>query len=91
MNDIPKVFINPINEEINNYQERTIVNNDNQLDLNNILTSDKYSFNHKYLITLNNNKEITSSIIQITSNKLLTIDGDWIRISDIKSIIEIKK
>lgn len=91
MKDLPKVYVNPIDKEIKNSQERTIVDNQNDIKLDNILTKDKYSFNHVYLIRLNNNDEIKDSIIQINDTRLLTIENGWIAIKDIKSIKEIKK
>ena len=90
MEKLPKVFVNPINDNINNSQYKSIVD-DNKVNLDNILSKDKYSFNHVYLITLKNNKQIKSSIIKIMNNKILTIDNDLINIDNILSIIEIKK
>ena len=91
MKDLPKVFANAIDKEINNSQERTIVDEEQQVDLNNILSSDKYSFNHKYKIELSNNTIIEDSIIQVLDDKLLTIENGWIGVNSIKSIVEIKK
>ena len=93
MNDLPKVFVNPIDKEIKNSQERTIVdeNSLNDVKLDEILTKDKYSFNHVYLIKMNNNEEVNDSIIQINETRLLTINNGWINIKDIDYIKEIKK
>ena len=90
MNDLPKVFANKIDKEINNSQERTIVGEEKSVDLNQILSKDTYSFNHKYKIELNNNV-IVDSIIQVLDNKVLTIENGWINKEDIVSIVEIKK
>ena len=90
MKDLPRVFVNKIDKEINNSQIKTNADENREVNLDDILTKDKYSFNHVYLITTST-KEIKDSIIQITSNKILTIDNGWIDINDIKSIIEIKK
>ena len=89
MSKLPKVFINNINREINNSMNRVKVN-DSNLSLENILSKDKYSFNHVYEITLKD-KIIKDSIIQILDTKILTIDNSWINIKDIISIKEIKK
>lgn len=91
MNDLPKVFANKIDKEIHNSQERTIVDENNEVDLSNILSSDKYSFNHKYNIELTNGTIVEDSIIQILDSKVLTIDNGWIGKNSIKSIREIKK
>ena len=91
MKDLPKVFANKIDKEINNSQDRAIVDENEEIDLNNILTKDKYSFNHKYSIVLSNNSIIEDSIIQITNDRILTIDNGWIGINSIKYIKEIKK
>ena len=91
MNELPKVYVNPIKENINNSQERTTITNNNIIDLNSILTKDKYPFNHIYEIILKDNKKIVSSIIKITHTNILTIDGDIINIKDIINLQEIKK
>ena len=91
MKDLPKVFANTIDKEINNSQERAIVSEEKNVNLDEILSSDKYSFNHKYKIELNNSLVVEDSIIQILSDKVLTIDNGWIEINNIKSIVEIKK
>ena len=90
---LPKVFANPISKNINcNLEERNINNNEEVIDIDDILdVSNKYLFNHKYLITLKNNKVLESSIISRNNNKLLTIDNDVLDINNIKSIVEIKK
>ncbi len=91
MNDLPKVYANKINKDLKNYQEKAIVNNINIIDFKEILSEDKYLFNHRYLITLNDNKIINDSIIYLYNNRLLTLDNSWINIDDVKNIIEIKK
>lgn len=91
MEDLPKVFANKIDKEFYNSQNTSTVSNERSLNLDEILTKDKYSFNHKYKITLKNGQEINSSIIKITEDKILTIDNDVISIKDILNIIEIKK
>ena len=90
MKELPKVYVNKIDKEIRNSLSSTYVN-DNIVNLDDILTKDKYSFNHKYQIELKNNNTIKDSIIQIQNDKLLTIKNGWIKVSDIKNIFEIKK
>ena len=89
MNELPKVFVNKIDKEIKNYQEESRITN--KIDFDDILSDDKYSFNHIYLITLNDNTQIQDSIIGKKDNKILTIDNNYIDINNIKNIIEIKK
>ena len=89
MNELPKVFVNKIDKEIKNYQEESRISN--KIDFNEILSEDKYSFNHIYLITLSDNTQIKDSIIGKKDNKILTIDNNYIDINNIKNIIEIKK
>ena len=90
---LPKVFVNKIDKTLNVNQETTISSRKNSsLNWNKILDDkDKYLFNHQYLITLNNNETIVDSIISKQQNKILTLNGKKIDISDIKSVVEIKK
>ncbi len=90
---LPKVFVNKIDKTLNVNQETTISSRKNSsLNWNKILDDkDKYLFNHQYLITLNNNETIEDSIISKLQNKILTLNGKKIDISDIKSVVEIKK
>ena len=91
MEDLPKVFKNTIEKEINNSQDRVVINEENSINVNDILSKDKYSFNHKYKIKLSNGIIIEDSIIEVLSDKVLTIDNGWIGVDSIKNIIEIKK
>ena len=90
---LPKVFVNKIDKTLNVNQETTISSRKNSiLSWDEILDDkDKYLFNHQYLITLNNNETIEDSIISKQQNKILTLNGKKIDISDIKSVVEIKK
>ena len=90
---LPKVFVNKIDKTLNVNQEATISSRKNSsLNWNKILDDkDKYLFNHQYLITLNNNETIEDSIISKQQNKILTLNGKKIDISDIKSVVEVKK
>lgn len=92
--NLPKVYANPDSFNLNrNMLESNINNNSFSKDnIDEILdSSNKYLFNHRYLITLKDNKVVESSIISKYNNKLLTIDNDVLDIDDIKSIVEIKK
>ena len=88
----PRVFVNKIDKTLNVNQETTISSRKNSsLNWDKILDDkDKYLFNHQYLITLNNNETIEDSIISKQQNKILTLNGKKIDISDIKSVVEIK-
>lgn len=90
---LPKVFVNKIDKTLNVNQEATISSRKNSsLNWDKILDDkDKYLFNHQYLITLNNNETLEDSIISKQQNKILTLNGKKIDISDIKSVVEIKK
>ena len=89
---LPRVFVNKIDKTLNVNQETTISSRKNSsLNWDKILDDkDKYLFNHQYLITLNNNETIEDSIISKQRNKILTLNGKKIDISDIKSVVEIK-
>jgi len=92
MKELPKVFANTIEKHINNSQERAIVKEEEEgINLNDILSNDKYSFNHEYKIELKDGSIVEDSIIQVLDNRVLTIDNGWIGKDSIKSIIEIKK
>ena len=90
MKDLPKIYVNKIDDTIRNSQEESILNNNN-VSLDEVFNSNKFSFNHKYIIALNNGKEYRTSLIANYGSKVLTIDNDLINVSDIKNIIEIKK
>ena len=92
--NLPKVYANPDSFNLNrNMLESNINNNSFSKDnIDEILdSSNKYLFNHSYLINLKDNKVVESSIISKYNNKLLTIDNDILDIDNIKSIVEIKK
>ena len=91
---LPKVYANPDSFNLNHNMAENSINNSSfsNRKIDEILdSSNKYLFNHRYLITLKNNKVVESSIISKYNNKLLTIDNDVLDIDDIKSIVEIKK
>jgi|GEM_PF-7125671 len=89
MFDLPKVYVNKINNNINNNQLESKVE-DRHINIESILSNDKYVFNHKYIITLKDN-EIIDSIISKSDNRILTLENKWIDINDIINISEIKK
>ena len=89
MKDLPKIFVPNIEKDIINNQETIVANEQQDLNLDKILTKNTYAFNHIYQITEISGKITKSSIIKITEDKILTIDNEWIKIKDIKSIIEI--
>lgn len=89
---LPKVYAGPISDKLNVNQEVATLDTDNNISLDTILNdTNKYLFNHKYKIILNNGKIYESSIISKKGLKIITIDNDLIDISDIKNIYEIKK
>lgn len=90
MEKLPKVFVNKIDKLIRNSQEEGIINNNN-ISLEDVFDNNKFTFNHKYLITLNNGKEYRTSLIANYGSRVLTIDNDLINIKDIRNIVEIKK
>ena len=77
MDELPKVFENTIDKEINNSQDRIIVNERENLNFDSILSDDKYAFNHKYKIELSNGLFIEDSIIQIIGNMLIIIKNTY--------------
>lgn len=95
MNELPKVFVNPIDHKINNTQD--IFRSDNKYpeynlnkkvtikDVDNILNSNRHVFrSHVKVLIGNSYKDIT--IISRQGNFLITIDNEKIPIDDIKSI-----
>lgn len=94
----PKVFANPINKKINNSQELFYENrgtkNEQQYSTNDVIRKINDIFNssshvYKSKVLIKTDKEITTcELIGKTSNSLLTLDGNTIRITD---ILDIKK
>lgn len=97
MKDLPRVFANKINENINNTQEifygndRKILKNNNSLSIvkkiNNIFASSNHVYKSRVRITLKD-MEIEKVIVGKTNVNLITIDGELIKIND---IIDIEK
>lgn len=95
----PKVFANPINKKLNNSQdvfyehkkdfdnESRYSSNDILKKINDIFNSSNHVYKSKVSITMKDGN-INCDIVGKTSNSLLTIEGNVIRISD---ILDIKK
>ena len=90
---LPKVFVSKIDKVLHVNQEEAVSSRSyNNVDLETILDDkDKYLFMHKYLLTLNDGKTLEDSIISRKGDFLLTLNNKQVRLSDIKSIIELKK
>lgn len=92
-NKLPKVYVNKIDKTLNINQESTISSSKpSNVDLDIILDdTNKYLFNHRYLITLKDNTTLEDSIISKKNDSVLTLEGRKIAINKIKNIIEISK
>ena len=92
-NRLPKVYVNKIDKNLNINQESTISSSKpSNVDLDIILDdTNKYLFNHRYLITLKDNTTLEDSIISKKNDSVLTLEGRKIAINKIKNIIEISK
>lgn len=92
-NKLPKVYVNKIDKNLNINQESTISSTKpSNVDLDIILDdTNKYLFNHRYLITLKDNTTLEDSIISKKNDSVLTLEGRKIAINKIKNIIEISK
>ncbi len=92
-NKLPKVYVNKIDKNLNINQESTISSSKpSNIDLDIILDdTNKYLFNHRYLITLKDNTTLEDSIISKKNDSVLTLEGRKIAINKIKNIIEISK
>lgn len=90
-NKLPKVFVNKIDKVLDVNQDYTR-SSKSILNLETILDDkDKYLFMHKYLISLEDGKIIEDSILSKRGEALLTLDNGLIKLSDVKSIVELKK
>ena len=92
-NKLPKVYVNKIDKNLNINQESTISSSKpSNVDLDIILDdTNKYLFNHRYLITLKDNTTLEDSIISKKNDSVLTLEGRKIAINKINNIIEISK
>lgn len=96
MKDLPKVFVSPIEKDLRNTQEiyygnrgQNAVTNNNPSNIlkkiNDIFKSSTHVYKSKVKITLNSEiKEET--IVGKSGNNLITIDGKFIKITDIRDI-----
>lgn len=95
MSELPKVFANPINKELNNNEEFARgLNSTSNVDLkqvnrkiNEIFSSNNHIYKSTVKITLKDD-EIVTDIVGKTNINLLTMDNKLIKISD---IIDIEK
>ncbi len=94
MKDLPKVYASPINKELKNNREvydssvdlREDSISDNILvKINEIFASPHHVYKSKVHIKTKN-EEIDTVIVGKVNDYLLTLDGDKIRIGDIKTI-----
>lgn len=93
MKELPKVFANKINEEINNTQElfyggnRSFIKNNVSIikKINNIFASPNHVYKSRVKITSKNGIE-EKIIIGKNNTHLITIDGELIKIIDIEDI-----
>lgn len=90
-NKLPKVFVNKIDKVLGVNQDYTR-SSKSIPNLKTILDDkDKYLFMHKYLISLEEGKTIEDSILSKRGEALLTLNNGLIKLSDVKSIVELKK
>lgn len=97
MKDLPKVFANKIDKNINNAQEifygsdRTIKKQDNRSivkKINNIFADSSHVYKSNVKITLQD-KIVEKIIVGKTSTSLITMNGELIKIIDILDIEKI--
>lgn len=96
MKKIPKVYVNPINKDIDNEQKYFRSGNINSnyskgislCDIDRVLNSNKHVYRSKVRLNINNNY-VEKIIVSRSNNYLITIDNEKIPISNIFSIEEI--
>ncbi len=97
MKDLPKVFANKIDKEINNTQEifygesaRNIKRNPLEISrkINDIFNSSSHVYKSKVKIIYNDHEEY-KTIVGKTGSYLITIDGEKINISNILDIVKV--
>lgn len=96
MKKIPKVYVNPINKDIDNEQKYFRSGNINSnyskgislYDIDKVLNSNKHIYRSKVRLNINNNY-VEKIIVSRSNNYLITIDNEKIPISNIFSIEEI--
>lgn len=87
----PRVFINNINKDIRNnrdsYHYTEPINDVSIKDkIDNMFNSSEFVYKYDVTILLKNNSSITTSVIALKNNYLITLDGDKINVDDIKDI-----
>ena len=95
MKDLPKVFANKINDNINNTQDlfygsdRNIIKKRDDISIvkkiNNSFASPKHVYKSRVKITLKDG-EVEKIIVGKNNTNLITIDGELIKIIDIEDI-----
>lgn len=96
MKKIPKVYVNPINKDIDNEQKYFRSGNTNSsyskgislYDIDKVLNSNKHIYRSKVRLNINNNY-VEKIIVSRSNSYLITIDNEKIPISNIFSIEEI--
>ena len=96
MKKIPKVYVNPINKDIDNEQKYFRSGNTNcsyskgisLYDIDKVLNSNKHIYRSKVRLNINNNY-VEKIIVSRSNSYLITIDNEKIPISNIFSIEEI--
>ncbi|MBO4600802.1 MAG: hypothetical protein J5634_01035 [Bacilli bacterium] len=97
MKDLPRVFVNPIDHEINNEQKRYVSfdKNDRYHEPNKHISLSKIDeiLNSKFYIKkpkvkiVTDNEEIYSQIVTRTNSYVLTMDSKKIPINEIRDIL----
>ncbi len=93
MNDLPRVFVNPINKEFDNFQKecnsnkmiKKIDNRNLSMKIKDIFDSRSYIYRRKVLITTKDGI-VEKTIVGKTNNALLTFNGEKIKINDIYNV-----
>lgn len=98
MKDLPKVFPGKVSDTINNDQDifygsdrgvKEVVPISIPKKINAIFASTSHVYKSKVNITLKDNRRVQKTIVGKTSTSLITIDGELIKILDIKDIEKI--
>ena len=90
MSELPSVFQNKIDHDINTSQNvyHRNMNEDRSINLNDIFKGSNFIYKKRVDIYLKDNKVLTKDIISKTDKYLITIDNEKILIDDIKDIKE---
>ncbi len=96
MKDLPRVYANPIDKELNNYQKETKLSNEFRhsseknlsMKIRDIFKSSNFIYKSRVRITTKEGQK-EKVIVGKTENALLTMDGEKIKIIDIYDIEKI--